>query len=123
MQLGWNAGARHVTIFGLAKSYVKEIGKNAMIVRDKDAVAVLSIMWGLVGSLIPEEVVSEVNMRLDMEGMPRMATRNVEPGRYYSLLMGSSDMYDCFQDLGTSLPLMESFTVFLIERAPPEGYE
>jgi len=91
---------------------MKDIGKDAMIVHDQDAVAVLSIMWGLVGCLIPEEVALEVNMWLDTEGMPCMATRNVEPGSYYSLFMGSSDMYDCFQDLGTSLPLMESFTVF-----------
>lgn len=106
MQFGWNAGPHHVTIFGLAKSYVKEIGKNAMIVHDKDLVAVFSIMWGLVESLIPEEVVSEVNMQLDMEGMPRMATCNVKPGKYCSLLTSNSDGYNYFQDLGMSLPLM-----------------
>ncbi|KIM77462.1 hypothetical protein PILCRDRAFT_11921 [Piloderma croceum F 1598] len=105
VQLGWNAGPRHVTIFGLAKSYAKEIGKNAIIVHDKDAVAVLSIMWGLVESLIPEEVVSEVNMRLDMEGMPCMATRNVEPGPGYEFTIGGK-LY-CFPH---------------VEWAPPEGY-
>lgn len=80
VQLGWNAGPRDARVYGLAKSYSRSVDSDTMVDRDNDAIAVLTIMWGLVKGLIPQEIVSEVNQCLDAEGMPRIATRNVKPG-------------------------------------------
>jgi hypothetical protein len=80
VQLGWNAGPKDARIYGLAKSYKRSVDSETMVDRDSDAIAVLTIMWGLVKGLIPQDIVSAVNQRLDAEGMPCIATRNVEPG-------------------------------------------
>ena len=80
VQLGWNAGPRNARVYGLAKSYTRLVDSDTMVDRDSDAIAVLTIMWGLVKGLIPQDIVSAVNQCLDAEGMPRIATRNVKPG-------------------------------------------
>jgi hypothetical protein len=79
-QLGWNTGPRHCRVFGLAKSFSKKIDKNTMIERDQDAIAAVSIFWALVRSLMPTDVISHVDECLTREGLPRLATRNVEEG-------------------------------------------
>jgi hypothetical protein len=122
VQLGWNAGPMHARVYGLAKSYSKHVDPDTMIDRDSDAIASLTIMWGLIKSLIPEEVVSEVNQCLDNEGMPRMATRNIEPGMYYSCACSRSN---CYYYLGSGYQFTiggKTYSFPLVERAPPEGY-
>ena len=64
----------------MLKSYARLVDSDTMVDRECDAIAVLTIMWGLVKGLIPQEIVSEVNQCLDAEGMPRIVTRNVKPG-------------------------------------------
>jgi len=86
VQVGWNAGPRHARVFGLAKSYKKKLDSSTMIERDRDAIAVFTIMWGLVNHAVPAEVMSEVNQRLDSGGMPRMATRNAAPSMFLLLV-------------------------------------
>jgi hypothetical protein len=66
--------------FGLAKSFTKKLDKDTLIDRDEDAVAALSIFWALVRSLMPLEVVEHVEECLEKEGLPHLATRNVDEG-------------------------------------------
>lgn len=86
VQLGWNAGPRSATIWGLAKSYNKKIDEKTMIAHDEDIIAAISFFWGLLQMKMPVEVISHVNSCLDAEGLPRMTTRNVELGLTYDLL-------------------------------------
>lgn len=107
-------------MYGLAKGYTKNIGRDAMIDRDNDAIAALTIMWELIKGLVPGEVVAEVNQHLKDANMPRMATRNVEPGMYHFLatlkeaLISGSRYHFAMGEKTYSFPD--------IERAPPEGY-
>lgn len=80
VQLGWNAGPRHARVWGLSKSYVKKIDDAGMIDRDSDAIATITMVWGLIMSHMPHEVLDEVNTHLVDSGMPRMATRNISEG-------------------------------------------
>jgi len=86
VQLGWNAGPRSATIWGLAKSYDKKIDEETMTAHDEDIIAAISMFWGLVQIKMPMEVISHVNSRLDAEGLPHMATRNVASGQTDVLL-------------------------------------
>jgi hypothetical protein len=47
VQLGWNAGPRHAHIWGLAKSYMKNLGEEMKAEHDKDAVALMSLCWNI----------------------------------------------------------------------------
>jgi hypothetical protein len=80
VQIGWNAGPHHAKVFGLAKSFTKKLDKDTLIDRDEDAVAALSIFWALVRALMPSEVVEHVEECLEKEGLPHLATRNVDEG-------------------------------------------
>ena len=80
VQLGWNAGPRSATIWGLAKSYDKKIDAETMTIHDEDIIAAINIFWSLVQVKMPGEVTSHVNSCLNAEGLPCMATQNVKPG-------------------------------------------
>ena len=56
VQLGWNAGPKDARVYGLAKSYARSVDSDTMVDRDSDAIAVLTIMWGLVKGLIPQNM-------------------------------------------------------------------
>ena len=77
VQIGWNAGPHHARVFGLAKSFTKNLD---LIDCDEDAVAALFIFWALVQAYMPSEVVSHVEECLEKEGLPHLATRNVDQG-------------------------------------------
>lgn len=110
-------------MYGLAKGYTKNIGRDAMIDRDNDAIAALTIMWELIKGLVPGEVVAEVNQHLKDANMPRMATRNVEPGMYhFSLYIGNSERSSDFRFRYHFVMGEKTYSFPDIERAPPEGY-
>lgn len=90
VQLGWNAGPHHATIWGLAKSYDRKIDEETMAAHDEDILAAVSIFWGLVQVKMPVEVTSHVNSHLDAEGLPCMATRNVATGLSTSICLYSA---------------------------------
>jgi hypothetical protein len=75
-----NMGARHARVLGWAKSYTKKLDGQVMVEHDLDAVGALSIMWSLVQSIMPSEVLDQVDSRLTAVGLPRLATRNVDEG-------------------------------------------
>ena len=66
--------------FGLAKSFTKNLDKDTLIDHDEDAVAALFIFWALVQVYMPSKVVSHVEECLEKEGLPHLATRNVDQG-------------------------------------------
>jgi len=80
-QIGLNAGPRHCRVSGFAVSFCKKLDKGTMISRDVDAIGAVSVSWALVCALMPSDVVSHVEECLRHEGLPRLATRNVEEGR------------------------------------------
>ena len=80
MQLGWNAGPRHLRVWGLAKSWVKKVDSKTMVERDEDAVALLTVCWSLAKAHFPTEVMDYIEKCLEDSGMPHLATRNVGEG-------------------------------------------
>ncbi|TFY73303.1 hypothetical protein EWM64_g10709, partial [Hericium alpestre] len=105
IQLGWNAGARDVYIWGLAVSYTKKRSQDVQKKHDEDVVAVMSLMWSLVHTHIPTDVVDETERIMDNSGMLKLATRTIAAGPGYK-----------FQVNG------KSYSFPLAECAPPEGY-
>lgn len=81
VQLGMNLGPRHARVLGWAKSYTRKLDDGAKADHDADAVGVVSLVWGLIEKLMPQEVLDAVQSHLDGLGLPRLATRNLEEGR------------------------------------------
>lgn len=83
-QIGFNAGSRDKKIFGPAQSYIhaKTMATDALVAGDQGAIAALTMMWGLVNTHMPTDVMDQVNARLEDAGMPRMATRNIGEGMW-----------------------------------------
>lgn len=79
-QIGWNAGPRHATVWGLAKSYTKKLDSTARVEHDKDAISLLTLCWSLSKAYLPAEVILPIETALAVSGMPRIATRNVPEG-------------------------------------------
>jgi hypothetical protein len=80
-------GARHARVLGWAKSFKKAFDEETMIDCDEDAVGVISIMWSLVQSVMPRDVLDCVDNNLVELGLPRLATRNVEEGKVVAFLL------------------------------------
>jgi len=88
VQLGWNAGPRNATIWGLAKSYVRKLDMDTMISRDEDIIAVISLFWSLVKAVMPTDVTDHIEQCLSSSGLPTIATQNVDEGECaYSMLL------------------------------------
>ena len=85
VQVGLNMGPRHARVLGWAKSYTKKLDGQVMAEHDLDAVGALSIMWSMVQSTIPREILDAVDSCLAETGLPRLATRNVDEGFYFYL--------------------------------------
>ena len=51
-----------------------------MIEHDLDTVGALSIMWSLIQSIMPGEILNQVNSCLTAVGLPRLATQNLDEG-------------------------------------------
>lgn len=47
MQFGWNAGPRHARVFGLAKSFTKDLDDETKISHDTDIIAAMNLVWGV----------------------------------------------------------------------------
>jgi len=76
-------GARHARVLGWAKSFNKTFDEETMTDRDEDAVGAISIMWSLVQSVMPRDVLDCVDNNLVKLGLPRLATRNVKEGKLW----------------------------------------
>ncbi|KAL0057975.1 hypothetical protein AAF712_015369 [Marasmius tenuissimus] len=110
-QIGLTNGARDkrtpstgsCTSWGV--SYKRKYPEEDCIAHDEDVVAVSSIFWSLILSMMPREVTAPVKEQLESHSMPHLASRYVEPGRGFSLDLNG-----------------KSYDFPLAERAPPEVY-
>lgn len=78
VQLGWNAGPRHARVWGLAKSFTASLPEDELQRRDRDCVALLSMVWALIRTHMPRESVDAFENALDEAGMPRLNTRSLQ---------------------------------------------
>ncbi len=76
-------GARHARVLGWAKSFQKNLDEDIMISCDEDAVGAMSIMWSLVQSVMPRDVLDCVDNKLAELKLPRLATRNIKQGEIH----------------------------------------
>ena len=79
-QIGINLGPRHARVLGWAKSYTKSLDQEARFSHDQDAIGAASISWSLFQAAMPQEIISPVYEELSRAGLPRIATRDVNPG-------------------------------------------
>ena len=73
-QLGLNMGPQNAHVLGLAKSFTKKIDHTTKVEHDQDAVAVISLAWGLMEKLMPQEVINETKQHLRDLGLPVVFT-------------------------------------------------
>ena len=73
-------GPHHAHVLGWAKSYTKKLDGHVMAEHDLDAVRALSIMWSMVQSAMPGEILDAVDSHLAEAGLPCLATWNVNEG-------------------------------------------
>jgi hypothetical protein len=80
IQLGLNMGPQNAHILGLATSFTKKIDRTTRVEHDQDAVSVISLAWGLMEKLMPQEI-DETNQHLREYGLPELTTKNLPPGK------------------------------------------
>ncbi|KAJ6467425.1 hypothetical protein C8R45DRAFT_838483, partial [Mycena sanguinolenta] len=105
VQIGWNAGPYHARVFGLAKSFNKNLDDESKTEHDHDAIAAVNIVWGAAKTWLPTDVTSNIDDTLAKSGMPRIATRNVSEGTGFCLELEG-----------------QKYSFPHYERAPPEAY-
>ncbi|KAA1480092.1 hypothetical protein DENSPDRAFT_789943, partial [Dentipellis sp. KUC8613] len=105
VQMGLNAGPRHARILGWAKSYTKKLTPQAQEDHDRDVIGATGIVWSLIKSVAPVEIMEYVDQCLEEEDMPRMATRSIPEGDGF-----------CIKADGITYKLSDT------ERSPPEAY-
>jgi hypothetical protein len=53
-----------------------------MVSRDEDAIALLTLCWGLAKTHFPREAMDHIEKCFDSSGLPHIATRNVNEGQF-----------------------------------------
>ena len=81
VQVGLNMGPRHARVLGWAKSYTKNLSASSRVEHDTDVVGAVSMVWALIKSIAPTEVVGIAEREMENAGLPRMATRDVAAGK------------------------------------------
>ncbi|KAJ7913416.1 hypothetical protein B0H13DRAFT_1612584, partial [Mycena leptocephala] len=122
VQIGWNAGPRHARVFGLAKSFTKNLDEETKTAHDHDAIAATNIVWGAAKTWLPTDVTNGIDVALSETGMPRIATYNVSEGMLCCLMILE---FCTNQSAGTGFCLQLGGQKYLFphyERAPPEAY-
>ncbi|KAJ7715587.1 hypothetical protein B0H16DRAFT_1615630 [Mycena metata] len=105
VQVGFNAGPRHVRVFGLAKSYTKQLDDTTKVEHDNDIIAAATTVWAAAKTWLPTDITHQIDRELEKHSMPRIATRNVEEGTGFVLDLNGVTY--SFPD---------------VQRAPPEAY-
>lgn len=76
-----NLGPRHARVLGWAKSYTNtRLDNEKRFDHDQDAIGAASISWSLFQAAMPQEIISPVYGALSEAGLPRITTRDVNPG-------------------------------------------
>ena len=82
VQTGYNTGPRHARAFGHAVSFTKKLDEETKELRDQDIVAAGSLLWNLILSRMPADVLEEVETSLQESGLPTLSTQRVPDGRF-----------------------------------------
>ena len=86
-QAGWNLGPRHARVLGYAQSFKRTLSAREKTIQDQDVIGAGSLMWSLVQSHMPKEVVDEVKTSLAEKQMPSLATAHVASGEHQCILV------------------------------------
>ena len=114
-------GPHHARVLGWAKSFTKALDQETMTSHDEDAVGAILIVWSLIQSVMPCDVLDCVDNNLVEMKLPCLAMHNIEEGKV-------SNLYFCIQ---TYILLGHGFHIRLgnqiyefptAEHAPPEAY-
>ena len=60
-------------MWGLAKSYTKNLSEETKAEHDKDAVALMSLCWNIAKATLPVEVTRHIEESLKEHSLPRIA--------------------------------------------------
>ena len=74
-------GPQHAHVLGLAKSFTKKIDHATKVEHNQDAVGVISLAWGLMEKLMPQEVIEETKQHLQDLDLPELTTQNLPQGK------------------------------------------
>ncbi|TRM56741.1 hypothetical protein BD626DRAFT_378821, partial [Schizophyllum amplum] len=88
VQIGLNLGPRHARVIGWAKSFTRKLTMEGMVLHDEDVIGAASLMWAIVQSIFPVEVMNDIENGLDRDWLPNIATRNVPEGEGYKISVG-----------------------------------
>ncbi|KAI6046200.1 hypothetical protein EDC04DRAFT_2888345 [Pisolithus marmoratus] len=94
IQYGWNAGARHLRVFGLVNNLTQKTRKNLTDdehqQKDGAILGILALTWKLLTKTLPEEVVAPTRAAIADAGLPPMASKEdiSEHGYYLDLPCG-----------------------------------
>lgn len=86
VQSGWNTGPRSARVFGLAISYTRKLSDADKRIHDTDVVGLAGIMWSMMSTIMPAELISDTEKILAETCLPRFATRHVSEGELFSKL-------------------------------------
>jgi len=86
VQTGLNMGPCHACVLGWAKSFTKNLDYVEKVMQDQEVIGATSLMWRFVQSAVPQEITQHVMECLENEGLPNLATRNVQEGKYHNPL-------------------------------------
>ena len=122
VQTGLNMGPRHARVLGWAKSFTKNLDYREKVMQDQEVIGATSLMWSLVQSAVPQKITQHVMQCLENGGLPNLATRNVEEGKYNNLLQEHLFTL-CITGDGFQIVLDgQTFSFHTAKRAPPETY-
>ena len=74
-------GPQNAHVLGLAKSFTKKIDHATKVEHNQDAVGVISLAWGLMEKLMPQEVIEETKQHLQDLDLPELTTQNLPQGK------------------------------------------
>ena len=74
-------GPHHARVLGWAKSFTKALDQETLTSHNEDAVGEISIVWSLIQSVMPRDVLDCVDNKLAELELPRLATCNIEEGK------------------------------------------
>ncbi|KAI6149155.1 hypothetical protein BKA82DRAFT_1001376 [Pisolithus tinctorius] len=97
IQYGWNAGARHVQVFGLVRNLTKKnLTNDERQQKDGAILGILALTWNLLTTTLPEEVVAPTKAAIADAGLPSMASKDDvnEHGYYLDLPCGRLHFQD-----------------------------
>ena len=80
-------GPRHARVLGWAKSFTKALDQETLTSHDEDAVGAISIVWSLIQSVVPRDVLDCVDDNLAWLELPHLATRNIDEGKSQFMLL------------------------------------